>query len=369
MSIWLRWAVDPASALRVLLLPPLLALPTHFLLPLLRPYLSLPLQGVGNPFTPFFLLSHSTAAPDRLSAAVLKVPGDLALLTYSVVLFSFLRLVLSHSLFPALARRWGIRKPGKVVQFGEQGPPILHACHSPSLFLSSLPRPPLPSPPLPFPPLTLPPRLLTLTLPSSLGSLSRSPFFWLPAPIILLTRSMYTLSTTPASSTFKPRTPHFWLDRRWCVSSSDFRLPSMFAVFIFGESRWRVFGLCIDGGALVFPAAPHSFLQPRGLLFSAYTRACIDSVLARAWNADAKSVRAVSPSPTKSRFVPEFGLPIRAARSRCTFGPPIRYGIADPAIPLEFGVTANPNRRDLRVGVAYLYRASNYTNTATRAPT
>ncbi|KAJ7797923.1 hypothetical protein B0H13DRAFT_2298179 [Mycena leptocephala] len=79
MSIWLRWAVDPASALRVLLLPPLLALPTHFLLPLLRPYLSLPLQGVGNPFTPFFLLSHSTAAPDRLSAAVVRpellIPG------------------------------------------------------------------------------------------------------------------------------------------------------------------------------------------------------------------------------------------------------------------------------------------------------
>ncbi|KAJ7847783.1 hypothetical protein B0H13DRAFT_2405537 [Mycena leptocephala] len=85
-SIWLRWAVDPASALRVLLLPPLLALPTHFLLPLLRSYLSLSLQAVGNSFTPFFL-PHPTPVPS------------------SVALFPFLRLILSNSLFLALARR------------------------------------------------------------------------------------------------------------------------------------------------------------------------------------------------------------------------------------------------------------------------
>jgi hypothetical protein len=43
VSIWLRCAVDAASALHVLLLPPLLALPTHFLLSLLHPYHPLPL--------------------------------------------------------------------------------------------------------------------------------------------------------------------------------------------------------------------------------------------------------------------------------------------------------------------------------------
>ncbi|KAJ7831350.1 hypothetical protein B0H13DRAFT_2431666 [Mycena leptocephala] len=94
VSIWLRWAVDPTSALRVFLLPPLLVLPTHFLLPLLRPHLLPSLQGMGNPFTPFFL-SHPTAASERLSSVVvrpelvpttqlyLKGPGDLALLAYS----------------------------------------------------------------------------------------------------------------------------------------------------------------------------------------------------------------------------------------------------------------------------------------------
>jgi hypothetical protein len=35
----------------------------------------------------------------------LKGLGDLALLVYNVVLFSFLRLVLSHTLFPALGRK------------------------------------------------------------------------------------------------------------------------------------------------------------------------------------------------------------------------------------------------------------------------
>jgi acyl-CoA-dependent ceramide synthase len=94
VSVWLRWAVDPASAMRVLLLPTLLALPTHFLLPLLRPYLPPSLQGVGNPFTPFFLLSHPTPASERLSSVVvrpelvpttqlyLKGPDDLVLLAY-----------------------------------------------------------------------------------------------------------------------------------------------------------------------------------------------------------------------------------------------------------------------------------------------
>jgi acyl-CoA-dependent ceramide synthase len=93
---------------------------------------------VGDAFTPFFLLFHPTSAPDRLSAAVvhpelvktaqlyLKAPGDPALLAYSVVLFPFLRLVLSHTLFPMLARRWGIRKAGKVARFGEQGYAVVY---------------------------------------------------------------------------------------------------------------------------------------------------------------------------------------------------------------------------------------------------
>jgi hypothetical protein len=56
----------------------------------------------------------------------LKGPGDLVPLVYSVVLFSFIRLVLSHSLFPMLAQRWGIGKAGKVARFGEQGYAVVY---------------------------------------------------------------------------------------------------------------------------------------------------------------------------------------------------------------------------------------------------
>ncbi|KAJ7450987.1 TLC domain-containing protein [Mycena galericulata] len=137
----LRWAVSPAAALRLLLLPPLLALPTHFLLPLLLPLLPPYLQdAVANPFTPFFLLSHLSPPPARLSAAAplpdartglhgplyVKGPGDLLLVAYAVVLFSFLRLVLSHYLLPALGRRGGIRKEGKLLRFGEQGYSVIY---------------------------------------------------------------------------------------------------------------------------------------------------------------------------------------------------------------------------------------------------
>ncbi|KAJ7852131.1 hypothetical protein B0H13DRAFT_2359696 [Mycena leptocephala] len=191
VTIWLGWAVDPALALRVIL-PLFLALPTHFLLPLL----------VGNPFTPFFLLSHPTPAPERLSTAVLhpelmettqlylEGPGDLALLTYSVVLFSFLQLVLSHSLFWCWRGSGGYGRRGRWRSLGSRGMlfctlwwwgfggvvsslssisfsgtswgvwcascPAPHALHF-TLFSFVLPSPPSLILPLPSPPLFLPP--------------------------------------------------------------------------------------------------------------------------------------------------------------------------------------------------------------------
>ncbi|KAJ7907172.1 hypothetical protein B0H13DRAFT_2503322 [Mycena leptocephala] len=111
VSICLRWVVGPASAVHLLLLPPLLALPTHFCLPLLRLYLPPLLHGVGSPFTSF-LPSHPTRAPELVETThlYLKGPGDLALLVYSIFLFSFLRLMLSV-LMPVW--KWGIRNAGK----------------------------------------------------------------------------------------------------------------------------------------------------------------------------------------------------------------------------------------------------------------
>ncbi|KAJ7814561.1 hypothetical protein B0H13DRAFT_2140153 [Mycena leptocephala] len=107
----------------------------HFLLPLLRPS-SLSLS-IGNPFTPFFLLSHPisprSASPQwwcALSWLIRHSSTSKARRPRAArvqrCLVSFLRLVLSHSLFPALARRWGIRKAGKVARFGEQGYAVMH---------------------------------------------------------------------------------------------------------------------------------------------------------------------------------------------------------------------------------------------------
>ncbi|KAJ7821835.1 hypothetical protein B0H13DRAFT_2377045 [Mycena leptocephala] len=160
VSIWLCWAVDPASALRVLLLRLLLALSMHFLLPLLRPYLPLSLQR----------LSPAVVHPElvKTTQLCLKAPGDLALLAYSVVLFSFLRLMLSHTLFTMLVQRWGIRKAGKLARFGEQGCAVVYFAA-------------VPSPPPSLPPSLVPPSILlpsSSLLPSFLPpSLLLSPFF------------------------------------------------------------------------------------------------------------------------------------------------------------------------------------------------
>ncbi|KAJ7831349.1 hypothetical protein B0H13DRAFT_1915485 [Mycena leptocephala] len=100
--IWLCWAVDPASALQVLLLPLLLALPTHFLLPPVRPsgHIPSPLPAPLPSYPYPGALSAVVARPELIPTTQLYLKGlsDLALLAYSVVLFSFLRLM--------LVRRW-----------------------------------------------------------------------------------------------------------------------------------------------------------------------------------------------------------------------------------------------------------------------
>ncbi|KAJ7035764.1 hypothetical protein C8F04DRAFT_1341703 [Mycena alexandri] len=126
VSVWLRWAVSPASALRLLLLPVLLAVPTHFLLQAYMPppqrtwTLDLACLGLEgwtwsglplNPFTPFFTLSHPAPPPPHgaaFSAATtdqwisrggqlyIKGPLDLALLAWTIVVVPPPRLHPAH---------------------------------------------------------------------------------------------------------------------------------------------------------------------------------------------------------------------------------------------------------------------------------
>ncbi|KAJ7182868.1 longevity assurance proteins LAG1/LAC1 [Mycena crocata] len=132
---FLRWAVSPRHALYILLAPPLLALPAQFLLPLVPEHL----RPTTNPFLACFLLSHKAAPgePERPEAAVtradwggqlyIKGPGDLALLAWTIVLVSLVRLLLSNYVFSAFARRWGITKEGKLLRFGEQGYTVMYS--------------------------------------------------------------------------------------------------------------------------------------------------------------------------------------------------------------------------------------------------
>ncbi|KAJ7456181.1 hypothetical protein FB451DRAFT_1407504 [Mycena latifolia] len=98
VSPWLRWAVSPRAALALLMAPPLLVLPTSFLLP----FLPESIRPSSNPFTAFFLLSHPAPfplQPDSLLRATTalaytattqlytKGPADL-LLAWTVILFS-----------------------------------------------------------------------------------------------------------------------------------------------------------------------------------------------------------------------------------------------------------------------------------------
>jgi hypothetical protein len=154
VSVWLCWAVDPASALRVLL-PPLLALPRHFLLPLLHPYLPPSLQGVGSESCCSLLL----------------------------FLLPLRRIHSLHSLFspPSVP-------PSPVL------PPFAHS------------PPSLPPPPLSIAPRSsLPPPLVLL------------PYFPSPFSAFELlgaladTRIVHTLH----HSALNPRKSHFWLGRPW----------------------------------------------------------------------------------------------------------------------------------------------------------
>ncbi|KAF8197810.1 hypothetical protein K438DRAFT_1967373 [Mycena galopus ATCC 62051] len=106
-----------------------------------------------NPFTPFFLLSYPSAPPSPLPVIALFYPylssffvSSPSAVTYTStspssqttvsqgparsrpprLLFSLLRLLFSHHLFPLLARCRGISKRPKVEKFGEQGYQVVY---------------------------------------------------------------------------------------------------------------------------------------------------------------------------------------------------------------------------------------------------
>ncbi|KAK7060575.1 sphingosine N-acyltransferase lag1 [Paramarasmius palmivorus] len=131
VSPWLKWAVEPVSALKVLVIPIILYVNWELLSPVLTehvfPRLNISKDGhISNPFAPFFLLSNpvESSSPDDQRYA--KSYFDLLFIAYYIVFWSLVRQVITIDLCRPLARRFGIRKEHKLDRFGEQGYAVIY---------------------------------------------------------------------------------------------------------------------------------------------------------------------------------------------------------------------------------------------------
>lgn len=114
VSPFLRWAVEPSSAFRLLFVPLVLSANWE----LLAPYVS---PGAPNPFTSIFLLSGHLPTSSPEDPRYAKTWWDIAFLAYYVIFWSFARQSLATQVFQPLARYFGLRKPAKIDRFCEQG--------------------------------------------------------------------------------------------------------------------------------------------------------------------------------------------------------------------------------------------------------
>ncbi|KAJ7283555.1 longevity assurance proteins LAG1 LAC1 [Mycena rebaudengoi] len=129
-SVWLRWAIEPVEALKLLLIPIILYINWELLTPhlekLLDPFSStfgpyLPSGSLPNPFGPIFLISHRVPTSDPDDPRYAKGYCDLLLLAYNVVFFSFIRQIITVNICRRIAKYFGIKRESKVDRFGEQG--------------------------------------------------------------------------------------------------------------------------------------------------------------------------------------------------------------------------------------------------------
>ncbi|KAJ7599292.1 TLC domain-containing protein [Mycena floridula] len=129
VSPWLRWATQPASAFKLLLVPIVLYVnweiftpfAWQYFGPLIQPGTSL--EKPSNPFGAFFLISHRL--PDSPDDAPLYSKGycDLLFLAYYIVFWSFFRQLTAVNITKPIAKYFNIRKEATLDRLGEQ----LHA--------------------------------------------------------------------------------------------------------------------------------------------------------------------------------------------------------------------------------------------------
>ncbi|KAF8076495.1 longevity assurance proteins LAG1 LAC1 [Lyophyllum atratum] len=114
VSPWLRWAVQPSSAFKLLLVPIVLFVNWELLSPYLAP-------GVENPFAGLFLLSGRIPTSSPEDPRYAKTYYDLLFLAYNIVFFSFVRQLIAVKLCKPIAKYFGLKREGKIDRFGEQG--------------------------------------------------------------------------------------------------------------------------------------------------------------------------------------------------------------------------------------------------------
>ncbi|KAF8812532.1 longevity assurance proteins LAG1/LAC1 [Phlegmacium glaucopus] len=112
-SVWIRWAIDPSTSIKFLLLPVLLYANWEFL--------SLFVElGFSNPFANIFLISGYCPDSKPDEPLYRKTYWDLAFLLYYVVFFSFAREMLAIYVSKPAARYFRLKRASKIVRFGEQ---------------------------------------------------------------------------------------------------------------------------------------------------------------------------------------------------------------------------------------------------------
>ncbi|TRM67743.1 TLC domain-containing protein [Schizophyllum amplum] len=113
-SWFMKWAVDPVAAFKVLLVP-IVGYAAYEAVGCVAP-LSSP-----NPFASFLVVQHRIPGSPDDDPRYQKDVRDFVLIAYYIVFWSFCRIVLAGRAFPAIARHFGLKKEAKVERFGEQG--------------------------------------------------------------------------------------------------------------------------------------------------------------------------------------------------------------------------------------------------------
>ena len=83
-------------------------------------------KTAGNPFRVLVLLSHFVSSSPPDDPRYQKGYYDLCFIAYYVFFWSMVRQIITVNLCHPFARRFGIRKEGKLDRFGEQGYALIY---------------------------------------------------------------------------------------------------------------------------------------------------------------------------------------------------------------------------------------------------